>query len=224
MATPFSEIISNLYVFAGNVSEEQLPFPAAVLNARTALRKRLVDLQLSDNNHLLAEFELIPDGNRTYPITETNFGEPVLIQYSVDGLNFFGNVQTVNKANLYLAQADGDLKASFYGDDRILEFSITPPSAILAFKIYYEPHETASPGMSTNVDLNNNAFLTLVAIDGALLSLDDIAGADDSWISRKKNTLRLEKLEWETRWEKWNSKPAVQGVVRKRLYNSRRRY
>src|SRR5437879_582575 len=103
MATPFSEIISNLYSFAGNVSDTQLPFPVAVLNARTALKKRLVDLQLSDNIHLLVDFTLIPDGTKTYDITESNFGEPVLIQYSRDGNSFYGNIQIVNKANLYLS-------------------------------------------------------------------------------------------------------------------------
>jgi hypothetical protein len=226
MATPFSEILRDLYVFAGNVSDQQLPFPSAVLNARTALKKRLVDLQLSDNNHLLNEFELLASDfdSRQYQIGEPDFGEPVLIQYSLDGINFFGNIQVVNKANLYLAQSDGELKASFFGNPRILELSITPPTEILAYKVYYEPHSASAPRLTTNVDINNNAFLTLISIDGALLSLDDITGVDDSWRDRKRKTLLLEKSEWEVRWEKWNSKPAVQGVVRKRLFNSRRRY
>jgi hypothetical protein len=223
---PFSEVIRDLYVFAGNVSEEQLPFPVAVLNARTSLKKRLVDLQLSDSNHLLDDFDLVPDGrlDRVYEIPQSDFSEPVLIQYTTDGVNFVGNVQYVNKANLYLAQDDGVLKASFYGNPRVVEFSVNPPSSILAFRIYYEPHEASTPRLNTNIDIKNNVFLTLVSIDGALLSLDDIAGADEAWLSRKKKTLLTEKLEWEARWEKWNAKPAVQGVVKKRLYNSRRRY
>lgn len=227
MATKtFSEIIRDLYVFAGNVSDEQLPFPVAVLNARTALKKRLVDLQLSDSNHLLEDFDLVPDGrlDRIYEIPQSDFAEPVLIQYSTDGSTYVGNVQIVNKANLYLAQDDGVLKAAFYGNPRMVEFSVNPPSSILSFRIYYEPHEATTPRMSTSVDIKNNVFLSLVSIDGALLSLDDIAGADEAWLSRKKKTLLTEKLEWEQRWEKWNSKPAVQGVVRKRLFNSRRRY
>lgn len=223
--TPFSEIVRNLFVFAGNVSEDQLAFPTAVLNARTALKKRLVDLQLSDNNHLLDDFDVIPDGtSRVYDITEPNFGEPVLIQYSIDGVTFSGNIQVVNKANLHLAQADGILKASFYGNPRVIEFSIEPPTSILAYRIYFEPNDAANPRLTTNVDLNNNSFLSLVAIDGAILSLPDIAGVDETWRNNKKNTLRDEKLEWEARWAKWNSKPAVQGVVNKRPYNSRRRY
>jgi hypothetical protein len=222
--TPFSEILSNIYTFAGNVSEEQLAFPVVVLNARTALRKRLIDLQLSDNNHILADFEIIPDGlSRTFDITESNFGEAVLLQYSVDGVNFFGNIQTVNKANLYLSQNDGALKASFYGNPKVVEFSIDIPSSIQSIKVYYEPHNASAPNLATNVDINNNAFLTLVAIDAVLLSLDDVAGVDDSWRLRKERTLRLEKAEWEQRWEKWTMKPSVQGVVKKRLYNSRRR-
>ncbi len=222
--TPLRTVISDVYKFGGNLSEEQLALPVVLLNIQTAYKKRVVDLQLSDLNHLLESFDLTPvSSERVYEITEPNVGEVVLIQYSIDGVSFFGNVDSVNKSNLYLSQRDGILAVAFYGNPKLAEFSLTPPTAIQQFRFFYEPHEIPVPRLSSSVDLNNNAFLTLVALDAMLTSLEDATGVDEGWRNRKRDSLIMQIGEWERRWNKWIIKPSVEGVVQKRSYNQRRR-
>lgn len=219
-----SNVVADVFKLGGNLSEEQLPLPIVLLNIQTAYKKRIVDLQLSDSNHLVKYTEIEPSSSeKTYELIESDFGEAVLVQYSLDGINFGGNVDSVNKANLYLSTREGILAVSFWGNPKVAEFSIFPPTAVQVFRVYYEPHEVSIPRFSSTVDVNNNAFLTLVAIDAMLVSLEDVVGVDENWRNRKRSSLLFQKQEWETRWEKWTMKPSVQGVVRKRSYNERRR-
>jgi hypothetical protein len=214
-------IIRNGYMHLGNISTANLPIDVFLTNLQSVIDKRMVDLKLSDGNFLLKNWEFEGDDESVdFAISVSDFSEAVKLEYSEDGLNFTGNVELVNHANLYLNRREQDLTAAIYGSPARIEFSLIPNS-LTTFRLWYEPSKGAPLRLTQEPELNT-FFHSFLALEAAAMSVPDVAGRDDNWKRMKQQTLLASVAEWELRWTRWTEKPPNQGVVKKRRFNQRR--
>lgn len=215
-------IIKNGYAHLGGISEADLPIDVFLTNLLSVIDKRMVDLKLADGNFLLTNTEFNGDDESVdFLISPSDFGEAVKLDFSTDGINFGGNIELINHANLYLSRKDENLTAAIYGTPPHIEFSLVPSSQT-TFRLWYEPKK-ATPLRLTQEPQLNTFFHSFLALEAAALSVPDVNGKDMQWKQMKQQTLLAAVAQWEVRWIKWTDKPANQGVVKKRRFNERRR-
>jgi hypothetical protein len=216
------EILKQSYNHLGSVSTDDLPVNVLLTNLQSVIDKRLLDLNLTDNNHLLKSAIISVDGtNSEYPLTVSDFSEAIRLEYSIDGgITFFGNVEFVAFQNLYLDRSEGKLTASIYGSPAQLQFSLVPDSS-LTFRIWYEPKRAVALRLAQEPNLSS-FFHSFLALEAAAMSVVDVSGKDGEWKRLKQETLVMAVRDWEIRWQKWTTKPSNTGVVKKRRYNERR--
>lgn len=214
-------IIKNGFMHLGNISTDDLPLDVFLTNLQSVIDKRMVDLKLTDGNYLLKSTEFEGDDENTdFPISVSDYSEAVKLEYSQDGINFSGNVELVNHANLYLNRREDSLTAAIYGTPARIEFSLIPTSTTI-FRLWYEPSK-GTPLRLTQEPQLNAFFHSFLALEAAAMSVPDVMSRDDNWKRMKQQTLYASVGEWEKRWTRWTEKPPNHGVVKKRRWNERR--
>lgn len=213
-------IIKNGYAHLGGITQDDLPIDVFLTNLQSVIDKRMIDLKLADGNFLLTKLEFDSDGESVdYTINALDYGIAVKLEYTVDGINFTGNIELVNHANLYLSRRENNLTAAIYGTPPHIEFSLIPSTQ--TFRLWYEPKKGLPLRLVEEPQLNA-FFHSFLALEAAAMSVADVMNKDPQWKQMKQQTLLAEVRDWETRWIRWTEKPPNQGVVKKRRFNERR--
>jgi hypothetical protein len=221
------EILKNAYNHLGNISTDELQPHVLLTNLQSVIDKRMMDLSLADTNHLLQSWELTVDGvNTDFELPVPDFGEAVRMEVSQDGQTFYGNVEFVNHASLFLNRGEGKLTVATYGDPPHIEFSLVPDAQTI-FKLWYEPSKGTPLRLAQEPALNA-FFHAFLALEAAYMSLPDVRRegmdpqAESAWKSMKQGVFMQQLQDWEQRWLMWIRKPENQSVVKKRRFNERR--
>lgn len=166
-----SQIIDDVYKLAGNVTRDQLQIEIVLTLLYHELDKRRVQMNITENNQFLKSEVLPITDVRDMLIPIEDLGTLVALHVVNPANQFELPIEIVNFNALPGLEADGQLKASVYGQPPRLRFSIQQESFLQwDLKFWYEPNTPAPRGVEASVYVNPN-FRNLIASCVALYAL-----------------------------------------------------
>lgn len=190
MPSSISEIISGIMVLLKKPKSTDLPIGDVYQLLCDRLEYYLNTLNMSDSNWILDTISVaLNAGESSTPITNTNFGRPVLVltdgdssevylRREVDIVNFQDlNIKNIEPGLMFSSPAPfykhNASRCAFFTDistgQQLIYFN-PPASTTCSYRIYYEPLNLNKPQLTDNPVFLGN-FLALIKTDTALQAL-----------------------------------------------------
>lgn len=182
-------------------NEQQLPFADVWAAVRMAWTGMLVDLRISDAEYATRETFFVPGANVRFPVPAEDFAFPVRME-ALEHPNELTSgvaIPLVAVQNLSEERRIGRLSYALVGWEDghpVVEFSF-PIERYVRF--VYEPDTVLYPKTDERLDILN-MFIDYLVVRAAIMLLPRLVMPTVN-LSVLQETLLLDKMEWEKRWE-----------------------
>jgi hypothetical protein len=233
----FGEIIRDLYINLGQVSQDVLGLGVTIPLVYQANAFYNKDLESSDQNWFVQKAEFYPrsmDEEVSGWATQGPFGTQVKVevresQGGTPDLDTWLDVPDVNLANLNAMARDGVRACSFYGTPRRVRFSWDVRERPDFMRVWYEPTVPDFTDLSQRPKLPDY-YHSMISHRASLKALphlltlhgDEVPPAVVAFVKLQSETLRAELSEWEAAFKEWRTTPRQQARTRIPGFHRRR--
>lgn len=226
MGNSVSELLSRSYTYLGTPTQDKLSLGAMLPIMLDTIDFYLLDLQISDSNHLLKQYAFTPTRKDDDIVTAPGFSVPVLMEIRDIGSTSdsdWRGILTADAADIQSLAQGGVDSVAFYGQafQTMMRWSFDPVNdRQIQARLWYEPIANQPASLADSPKLSQ-AFAAMISLRCAMSCAPYAMPADDA--AGLIKVLAIQLGGWEKKWMLWINTDRNQTVVQKRDYRGNRR-
>lgn len=207
MGNSVSELLSGGYEYLGRVDQEKLNLGQALAFLLDSIDFYLVDLLISDENHLLKSYTFQPSSKDDDIVTAPGFSKAVLMEIRDSGSTSdsdWRGILTANASDTQDMARSGEDCVAFYGQafQTMMRWSFDPVNdRQIEARLWYEPTPNQPSSLADSPKLNQ-AFAAMIKIRWARTAIPYCGFTNDEAKSLF-GALTVGLDDWRRKWDLW---------------------